>query len=83
MKNKDTFEHLIKDLDSLYKRLKDNYNDGIEFEQFEEDRLVIYNVIEILEKTKKFVDDELKTYPINETLETISNYLSGDFCELE
>ena len=83
MNNEEMFKNLIKVLDGLCKRLQDNYNDGIEFEQYEEDRLVIYDVIERLEKTKKFVDDELSTYPCNETLEKISRFLCGDFNDYE
>ena len=37
--------HLI----DLYNRLVDNYNNGTEFEQYEEDRLVLRNVIDFLE----------------------------------
>ena len=79
MNSEENFKSIIKIMDDLCKRLQDDYNDGIPFEQYEEDRLVIYSVIEILEKTKKFVDEELSTYPCNDTLETISRYLCGDF----
>ena len=41
---------IITDLDDLCKRLQDNYNDGVPFEQSEEDRLTVYNAIELLEK---------------------------------
>ena len=79
MSNDKKFKVLITSLDGLCKRLQDNYNNGIIFEQYEEDRLIIYNVIEILEKTKKLVDFELSMYPCNDTLEEISRYLTGDF----
>lgn len=79
MNNENNFKNLITGLDDLCKRLQDNYNDGTLFEQCEEDRLLINNAIEILEKTKKIVDYELSTYPCNDTLEEISRCLSGDF----
>lgn len=83
MSNDKKFKILITSLDCLCKRLQDNYNNGITFEQYEEDRLIIYNVIEILEKTKKLVDFELSMYPCNDTLEEISRYLTGDFEDYE
>lgn len=70
---------IVKMLDNLCKRLQDDYNGINQFEQLEEDRLVIYNVIEILEKTKKLVSDELNTYSCNDTLEKILRYLEGNF----
>lgn len=83
MKEEEMFKNLIKILDDLCKRLQDDYN-GIDiFEQYEEDRLAVYNVIEILEKTKKFVDYQLSTYPCNENLEIISNCLVGNFDGIE
>lgn len=46
--NKDYLNSLIVNLDSLAKRLQDNYNNGTEFEQVEEDRLAVYDTIEYL-----------------------------------
>lgn len=43
-------QELIKELDDLCKRLQDDYNGVKEFKQYEEDRLVVYDVIELLEK---------------------------------
>lgn len=78
--NNELFNNLINVLKDLEKRLQDNYN-GSEFVQYEEDRLAVYNAVERLEKIKSFVDKELSTYPCNETLETIQNYIVGDFNE--
>lgn len=75
--------NLIKNLDDLCKRLQDDYNNVKPFEQLEEDRLAIYNIIEILTKTKRFVDYQLSTYPCNVTLERISKYLIGEFEDYE
>lgn len=83
MNNKDLFDNLIKVLDGLCKRLQDDYNDGKPFEQFEEDRLAVYNTIERLEMIERFVREELNTYPCNDTLEKILNYIYGDFGEDE
>lgn len=41
---------MIKDLDDLCKRLQVDYVDGIPFEQYEEDRLIVNNTIDILEE---------------------------------
>ena len=41
------------ELDNLCKRLQDNYNNDVEFEQHEEDRLVIYNILEKIDKLKE------------------------------
>ena len=41
---------LLTHLRDLHDRLVSNYNDNTPFEQFEEDRLVVSNVIELLEK---------------------------------
>lgn len=41
-------DELLKDLEDLYDRLVLNYNDNIQFEQTEEDRLAVRNVIDIL-----------------------------------
>lgn len=46
--NTDYLNSLIMDLDSLAKRLQDNYNDGKEFKQVEEDRLAVCDAIEYL-----------------------------------
>lgn len=46
--NKDFIKSLTLDLDKLCRRLQDNYNDGKEFEQYEEDRLAVYDAIEYL-----------------------------------
>lgn len=43
-------QELVKELDDLCKRLQDDYNGVKEFKQYEEDRLVVYDVIELLEK---------------------------------
>lgn len=44
---------LLKDLEDLYDRLVLNYNDNIQFEQTEEDRLAVRNVIDILLSIKE------------------------------
>ena len=36
------------DLYDLYNRLRDNYNDDTKFIQKEEDRLIIYNIIDLI-----------------------------------
>ena len=41
------------ELDNLCKRLQDNYNNDVEFEQHEEDRLVIYNILEKIDALKE------------------------------
>ena len=46
---------LILELDDLAKRLQDNYNDNIPFEQCEEDRLAVIDAIEIIEKIRQGV----------------------------
>ena len=38
---------VYEELDSLMARLQDDYNNGIEFEQQEEDRLIIGNILDI------------------------------------
>lgn len=43
-------QDLIENLDSLCARLQDDYNGNKPFEQCEEDRLAVYDVIELLEK---------------------------------
>lgn len=43
-------QELIRSLDSLCRRLQDDYNGEKPFEQYEEDRLAVYNVIELLKK---------------------------------
>lgn len=78
MTDKEMFKNLITVLDDLCKRLQDDYNLVKPFDQYEEDRLVIYNVIERLEKIETFVSEQLSTYPVNDTLETIQRYLYGD-----
>lgn len=83
MDNNLRFNSTIRILDDLCKRLQDDYNCIKDFEQYEEDRLTVYSVIEILEKTKRFVDDELMTYACNDTLEKIQKYLCGDFEDIE
>jgi hypothetical protein len=45
LKNKE----LISDLENLHQRLVSNYNDGIKFEQTEEDRMAVLHAIEIIE----------------------------------
>ena len=47
-------EKAKEDLISLYDRLRADWNDEKEFEQDEEDRLIIYNIIELYEKAEKF-----------------------------
>ena len=46
-------DKLIEHLEDLHNRLVLNYNDNVPFEQYEEDRLVVNNVIEFL-KSKNF-----------------------------
>ena len=46
--NKDFVNNLISDLDTLCRKLQDNYNDGKKFVQTEEDRVALYNAIELL-----------------------------------
>ena len=41
------------ELDNLCKRLQDNYNNDVEFEQHEEDRLIIYNILEKIDELKE------------------------------
>ena len=67
MKNNEiNIKDVIADLDDLCKRLQDNYNDGIPFEQTEEDRLAVYNAIELLAKlTPKQPDLEGDGYDDN------------------
>ena len=51
MSNNDVnIKGIISDLDDLCKRLQDDYNGDSAFEQGEDDRLAIYNAIELLEK---------------------------------
>lgn len=40
----------IEQLDSLCRRLQDDYNGNKEFEQHEEDRLAVYHAVEMLSK---------------------------------
>ena len=44
---------LITNLDGLCKRLQDDYNGGPAFEQCEEDRLAVYNILELLDEALK------------------------------
>lgn len=53
---------VYEELDSLMARLQDDYNNGIEFEQREEDRLIIGNILDI------FTDLE-DTLPLKKDLE--------------
>lgn len=46
--NTDFIKSLTMDLDSLCRKLQDNYNDDKEFVQTEEDRLAVYDAIEYL-----------------------------------
>lgn len=46
--NKDFIKSLTVDLDTLCRKLQDNYNDGKEFVQSEEDRNAVYDAIEYL-----------------------------------
>ena len=62
-------KELIRELDDLCKRLQDDYNDGLEFEQYEEDRLCVYNVIEILETLSEAIEFERNTHLCNDTLD--------------
>lgn len=43
-------DKLLTHLQDLHERLVSNYNDNTPFEQLEEDRLVVSNAIELLEK---------------------------------
>ena len=56
----------IESLDNLCRRLQDDYNNINVFNQKEEDRLVVYNVIETLENIKR-----LKKILNNETLDLL------------
>ena len=38
------------DLYDLYNRLRENYNDDVEFEQKEEDRVIICNIIDAIDE---------------------------------
>lgn len=59
--NTDFIKSLTMDLDSLCRRLQDNYNDDKEFVQTEEDRLAVYDAIEYLnEVLYRFETGELK-----------------------
>lgn len=68
---------IIKQLDNLCARLQGDYGGGEPFEQDEEDRLVIYNVIEILETLRKYIKFERSTYPCNDTLDHFLEILDG------
>jgi hypothetical protein len=74
--NNDNFKKILIDLDDLCKRLQDDYNGEEEFEQKEEDRLVVYNIVEIMHTLEKFVEFQLSTYPFNDTLETIASIIN-------
>ncbi len=50
MNNKIDIKGIIADLDDLCKRLQDDCDDSVPFKQSEEDRLTVYNAIELLEK---------------------------------
>lgn len=53
---KDEISAIMQDLEELHQRLVLNYNDGVPFEQFEEDRLTVANAIELVE----FLQEEIK-----------------------
>lgn len=74
--NNDNFKKILIDLDDLCKRLQDDYNGEEKFEQKEEDRLVVYNIVEIMHTLEKFVEFQLSTYPCNDTLETIASIIN-------
>lgn len=76
--NNKVFENILIDLDDLCFRLQEDYGVGEQFEQKDEDRLVVYNTIEILENLERFVKGQLSTYPCNETLETILKIMNMD-----
>lgn len=48
----DIFSLYYRQLDSLAKRLQDNYNEGIPFEQEEEDRLAICGLLDLFNDLK-------------------------------
>lgn len=50
MNDKIDIKGIIADLDDLCKRLQDDYDDSVPFKQSEEDRLTVYNAIELFEK---------------------------------
>ncbi len=54
---------VYEDLDSLMARLQDDYNSGIEFEQREEDRLIIGNILDIF----MGLEDSLPLKPLEKT----------------
>ena len=68
---------IIEILDSLCKRLQDDYNGINEFYQYEEDRLVVYNTIEILETLREYINFERNICPYNETLDKFIEILDG------
>ena len=79
-------------LDNLCKKLQDNYNDDIKFEQSEEDRIVIYNILEIIDNEelkeiikyknilKEFKKDNISLIKL-ETLEHLQGF--DNFNELQ
>ena len=70
---------IIENLDNLCKRLQDDYNNIISFKQYEEDRVVLNNTIEILETLTSYIEYERNTYPINCTLNKFLNILQGKY----
>ena len=74
---KENMNNIIEQLDDLCARLQGDYGGGEPFEQDEEDRLVIYNVIEILETLNKYIKFERSTYPCNDTLDHFLEILDG------
>ena len=76
MMENEVIKGILKDLDNLCFRLQQDYGVGKSFEQCEEDRLAVYNIIEIVETLKMFVEYQVNTYPCNDTLETILDILN-------
>ena len=52
----DTIKAYYGDLDDLAKRLQDNYNNDVPFEQYEEDRLVICGILDIFDEITEMSD---------------------------
>ena len=51
--NKNELIGVYAELDNLRLRLEDNYNNGVEFVQHEQDKTVIYSILEYINKIIK------------------------------
>lgn len=73
---KNGINEIISDLNDLGGRLVKDYNNIKKFEQYEEDRLLVYDTMDMLFTLKTFIEMELSTYPCNETLETMLSIMN-------